>query len=86
MPSRNNGHSEEPDRVMNQLNSKLKAHHLRQAKAMLYTYLADRKIDPEKYKVNSNSINSLIGHLEEEYLAWQGLPNPIEPVYNCEAI
>ena len=70
MPSRKNGDAEEPDRVLNWLNHKLKAHDLKQAKEMLVTYLYNNNLDPAQFKVNTSSVNSLIGHLEDEYMVW----------------
>ena len=70
MPSRKNGDTEEPDRVLNRLNQKLKAHDLKQAKEMLVTYLYNNNLDPAQFKVNTSSVNSLIGHLEDEYMVW----------------
>ena len=70
MPSRKNGDTEEPDRVLNRLNQKLKAHDLKQAKEMLFTYLYNNNLDPAQFKVNTSSVNSLIGHLEDEYMVW----------------
>ena len=70
MPSRKNGDTEEPDRVLNRLNQKLKAHELKQAKEMLVTYLYNNNLDPAQFKVNTSSVNSLIGHLEDEYMVW----------------
>jgi hypothetical protein len=70
MPSRKNGDAEEPDRVLNRLNQKLKAHDLKQAKEMLVTYLYNNNLDPAQFKVNTSSVNSLIGHLEDEYMVW----------------
>ena len=70
MPSRKNGDTEEPDRVLNRLNQKLKAHDLMQAKEMLITYLYNNNLDPAQFKVNTPSVNSLIGHLEDEYMVW----------------
>ena len=86
MPSRKLSTAPEPDRVLNRLNQKLKPTDIRQVKDTLYQYLYKKELDPDNFKVNTASVNSIIGHLEDVYKTWEGLPDPIEPVYTSEAI
>ena len=86
MPSRKLSTAPEPDRVLNRLNQKLKPTDIRQVKDTLYHYLYKKDLDPDNFKVNTASVNSIIGHLEDVYKTWEGLPDPIEPVYTSEAI
>ena len=86
MPSRKSNDDKGPDRVLNRLNQKLNATDVEQAKDMLVQYLYNKNIDPADFKINTTTVNSIIGHLEDVYKVWEGLPDSIEPVFKSEAI
>ena len=86
MTSREINNAEEPDRILNRLNQKLKPTDIKQAKDMLIQYLVMKDLDPAQFKINTTTVNSIIGHLEDVYKAWSGLPSPIEPVFTTEAM
>ena len=86
MPSRKMNDVTGPDRVLNRLNQKLNPTDIKQANDMLVQHLYNNDIDPVQFKVNTSTVNSIIGHLEDVYKVWEGLPDPIEPVFTSEAI